>query len=105
MNDRRASSGWWGLVCVAILCAALGLISPPALADTLTEALSRAYAINPELNAERARQRATDEMVSQALSGYRPRIAGTADAGVQATPTELTNPTIVREGSHPQIPR
>ncbi|MDQ4061674.1 MAG: TolC family protein, partial [Pseudomonadota bacterium] len=65
-------------------------------ADTLTEALSRAYGTNPELNAERARQRATDETVAQALSGYRPSVTGTADVGVQATETELANPTTAR---------
>ena len=101
MNDGRASSDWCGLVWVAILGAALGLISLAALADTLPEALSRAYAINPELNAERARQRATDATVSQALSGYKPPTVGTADAGVQATSTKLTNPTTAREGSTP----
>jgi outer membrane protein len=50
---------------------------------TLTAALVQAYQNNPQLNAERARQRATDENVPQALSGYRPTISATADAGVQ----------------------
>jgi outer membrane protein len=52
-------------------------------ADTLNGALVQAYQNNPQLNAERARLRATDEGVPQALSGYRPQISATADVGVQ----------------------
>jgi len=51
----------------------------PASAETLQEALSAAYLINPILNAERARLRAIDEEVSVAKSGLRPFIGGTAD--------------------------
>ncbi|WP_245430961.1 TolC family outer membrane protein [Rhodoplanes roseus] len=54
---------------------ALALAAPsPAAAQTLQNALVRAYQTNPVLNAERARQRGTDENVSIALSGYRPQI-------------------------------
>lgn len=59
-----------------LLCAA------PAFAqETLSGALARAYGSTPELNAQRANVRAIDELVPQALAGYRPRITGTADAG------------------------
>jgi outer membrane protein len=54
-----------------------------ARAQTLEQALSRAYLANPTLNSQRASVRATDEQVPQALSGYRPNIAATADLGVQ----------------------
>lgn len=50
-------------------------------AQTLEQALAHAYRSNETLNAERANLRATDEEVPQALSGYRPRIEATADAG------------------------
>jgi outer membrane protein len=50
---------------------------------TLTAALVLAYQNNPQLNAERARQRATDENVPQALSGYRPTVTATADVDAQ----------------------
>lgn len=56
-----------------------------AQAQTLEQALSRAYLANPTLNSQRASVRATDEQVPQALSGYRPTIAATADLGVQRT--------------------
>jgi len=48
----------------------------PASAETLTEALSMAYMNNPELQAQRAALRATDENVPQAKSGYRPSLQG-----------------------------
>ena len=57
----------------------------PALADTIEAALVRAYQNNPQLNAQRAQVRFTDENVPQALSGYRPKVAITASAGVQYT--------------------
>jgi outer membrane protein len=62
----------------------------PALADTIEAALVRAYQNNPQLNAQRAQVRATDENVPQALSGYRPKVAVTASGGYQYTDTTLT---------------
>ncbi len=62
----------------------LAFVGPaPALADTIEAALVRAYQNNPQLNAQRATVRATDENVPQALSGYRPKVALTASAGYQ----------------------
>src|SRR6266571_149913 len=55
-----------------------------ASAENLPEALAKAYQSNPQLNAERARQRATDENVPQALAGYRPQIIASLSAGLQA---------------------
>jgi outer membrane protein len=64
----------------------LALTGPaPVLADTIEAALVRAYQNNPQLNAQRASVRSTDENVPQALSGYRPRVAVTASAGYQYT--------------------
>src|SRR5262249_7728339 len=50
---------------------------------TRPEALVRTYQNNPQLNAERARQRGTDEGVSQALAGYRPQLLATLTGGLQ----------------------
>jgi outer membrane protein len=63
----------------------------PVLADTIDAALVRAYQNNPQLNAQRAQVRFTDENVPQALSGYRPRVAITASAGTQFTDTQITS--------------
>lgn len=46
-----------------------------ASADTLFGAMEKAYVTNPVLNGARAGQRATDELVPQALSGWRPTIS------------------------------
>ena len=61
------------LLCV---CAA------PALADSLFGAMARAYQGNPDINQQRAAVRIADENVPRQKAGYRPRITGTADAGV-----------------------
>src|SRR6476661_9075358 len=73
---------------VALLMAQMG--ATPALADTIEAALVRAYQNTPQLNAQRAQVRSTDENVPQALSGYRPRVALTASAGFQYQDTNLT---------------
>jgi outer membrane protein len=58
-----------------------GLACAPASAQPLQEALAAAYANNPTLQAARARLRATDENVPQALSGWRPTVTLQGRAG------------------------
>jgi outer membrane protein len=80
-------------ICLGVVtCAALA--APAAHGESLTEALVKAYQTNPQLNAERARQRATDENVPQALSGYRPQIVASLSAGLQAVRNLLPDNTI-----------
>ena len=74
-----------GAAAAVLLLASMG--PTPVLADTIEAALVRAYQNNPQLNAQRASVRSTDENVPQALSGYRPRVAVTASAGYQYTDT------------------
>ena len=62
-----------------------------ALADTLFGAMEKAYVTNPTLNAARAGQRATDEQVPQALSGWRPTI--TVQGSVQSESVVANVPT------------
>ncbi len=76
-----------GLICAA-LCAATVTCTftidanvSSAEAESLRRALARAYLKNPQLGAERARQRATDEQVPQALSGWRPTVTANGDYG------------------------
>ncbi len=79
----------WGRA-VSVACIALGALvfaGSDARTETLNEALVSAYATNPTLQAERARQRGTDEGVSQALSGWRPTISSSGDGGYQETET------------------
>jgi len=70
-------------VCIALFAA------PPhrAAAETIEAALAGAYENNPQLNAQRAIVRQTDESVPQALSGYRPTVA--ANATVERQYTDL----------------
>ena len=68
----------------AIVAAALALgvfLAGPAAAETLPEALAKAYLNNPTLLAARAELRVVDEGVPQALSGWRPTVSATAEAG------------------------
>jgi TolC family type I secretion outer membrane protein len=58
--------------------------SPLSAAETIASALAAAYIGNPTLNAERARQRADDELVPQALSGWRPTVTAQGDAGYRS---------------------
>src|ERR1700731_1114228 len=66
------------LVCLAALLAAPG---GSASAQSLTEALAEAYRTNPQLPAQRALLRVTDEMVPQALANWRPTVAFTGQTG------------------------
>ena len=73
------SSGVAAVIAVAVTA----LAAESVRAETLPEALVRTYQNNPQLNAERARQRGTDEGVSQALAGYRPQLMATLTGGLQ----------------------
>jgi outer membrane protein/adhesin transport system outer membrane protein len=54
---------------------------PAQAADTLMDALAKAYNNNPQLQAARAQLRATDEGVPQAKSGWRPTVTANGNVG------------------------
>jgi TolC family type I secretion outer membrane protein len=62
-------------------------ITGPASAESLRDALAKAYATNPELLSERANLRAVDEGVPQALSNWRPTVTLSGDAGYEKVDT------------------
>ena len=69
---------------IAVLTTAIAAYIGPgctAWSQTFDEALAAAYQNNPTLNAQRARLRATDEEVPQALSGYRPTLRAFSEVG------------------------
>jgi TolC family type I secretion outer membrane protein len=70
--------------CAALLLSASLVVGGAGVvsAESIHDALANAYSGNPTLNAERARQRATDEQVPQALSGWRPTISAGAQANL-----------------------
>jgi outer membrane protein len=55
-----------------------------ARGEALSDALVRTYQSNPQLNTERAKLRATDESIPQALSGYRPQVTVGLSSGLIA---------------------
>jgi TolC family type I secretion outer membrane protein len=65
---------------VAVFAGILGE-SGAAGAQSLTDALAEAYRTNPQLLAQRALLRATDEMVPQAFANWRPTVAFTGQTG------------------------
>ena len=87
-------------ICLAI-AAGIALPAAPANAETIAEALVKAYQTNPQLNAERARQRATDENVPQALAGYRPQIIASLSGGLQAVRNLLPDNSIQTASQRP----
>ncbi|HTP94004.1 MAG TPA: TolC family outer membrane protein [Xanthobacteraceae bacterium] len=86
MNGRGTRRQRWAITSLLAACVAFAAASSAA-ADTLEWALVQAYQNNPSLNAQRASLRATDENVPQALSGYRPKIGVTANAGYDYSST------------------
>lgn len=75
-----------GLIALCLHVAVVtGVTASIAQAETLQQALAAAYKFNPRLDAARAGQRATDEEVPRALSGFRPSITGQATTGYQNT--------------------
>jgi TolC family type I secretion outer membrane protein len=71
---------------------ALGLClmgGAPGRAQTIDEALVAAYLTNPDLQAQRAALRATDELVPQALSDWRPTVA--VDSNIAAVDIDGQN--------------
>src|SRR5258705_3120342 len=79
-------------ICLGV-AASTGLAATDGRAEARPEALAKAYQSNPQLNAERARQRATDENVPQAQAGYRPQIVASLSGGLQAVRTLLPDNT------------
>ena len=79
---------------VSLLLGAVSLLAlavPVARAETLDDALAAAYDNNPQLLAERAQLRATDESVPKALSGWRPTVQVTGSAGYNRAQFESSN--------------
>jgi len=84
---RRRAAG--GLAVLAGLVAATTTV--PLQAQTLTQALADAYNTNPQLLAQRALLRATDEQVPQALSNWRPTVNFTGQTGYATTSEQIPN--------------
>src|SRR6266446_3625251 len=87
----RSSGGGWchrvtGVATFAWVVAVLATTTTQA--QTLTQALAEAYNTNPQLLAQRALLRATDEQVPQALSFWRPQVTFTGQVGIATASLE-----------------
>jgi outer membrane protein TolC len=78
----------------------IAIASPPCIstgqAETMSSALARAYAGNPDLNQRRAGVRATDENLPRATSGWRPKVSATGQYGYNYF--DLNNRNVTRRG-------
>ncbi len=88
------------------LAMAIGAAASPANALTIEEALAQAYRNSPQLAAERARVRGRDELISQALANWRPRVVVEGSASGRSTHYNRTMPSNTkgnreRDESHP----
>lgn len=65
------------------LAVGLGLMgrASPCLGEPLNDVLRRAYQSNPQIRAEQAAARATDELAPQALANWRPTVTASGDIG------------------------
>jgi len=75
------------------IAAAAAFAAWPASAQTLTEAFAYTYNTNPQILAQRALLRATDEQVPQALSNWRPTVTLTGQAGFERVGSASAGPT------------
>jgi outer membrane protein len=96
LGNRLRRCAGRALIMSSVCCAALIFESPKLHAETLNEALAQAYRYSPQLDAQRALLRATDETVSRANAGYRPDIKASADVGRQRT---LVKPNFGNNGT------
>lgn len=83
------------------LVLALGLMGSVSTlgAETITGAMAKAYANNPDLNAARAGLRATDEGVPIAKAGYRPQVSASVSGSAVRLDDEFSPPFEYRTGS------
>jgi outer membrane protein len=79
-------AGSWSFVAAATFMAGMS-----ASADTIETALVQTYTGNPQINSQRAVVRQTDEVVPQALAGYRPRVSGTIAGGEEYFSSTFNN--------------
>lgn len=75
---------------LAVVLSLLALHPAKGMAETLEEALARAYQGNPTLLGQRASVRAADEDMAQAVSGFRPSLNASASVGDKTTTNKVT---------------
>jgi len=84
-DDRPCSRRRSALGMIALAGVLATSVAGAPQAQTLTQALTDAYSTNPQLLAQRALLRATDEQVPQALANWRPTVNFTGQVGGNRT--------------------
>lgn len=92
------STAIWRIAATGLMA---GLLAGTANAQTLEDALVKAYQGNPTLKSERARLRATNEGVPQALSGWRPTVEVSGSYGFARSNASSTGGRKVGEVREP----
>lgn len=98
---ERSARGWVWLRALSGV-AALVLATSAASAETMSSALARAYASNPDINQQRAAVRGLDENIPKAKAGWLPKVNATASVGAQYTylrvaPTRIDESHLTRQ--------
>jgi TolC family type I secretion outer membrane protein len=86
--ERAARGSLRRIADLAIAGIFVSLTAVSVQAQTLTDALAEAYNTNPQLLAQRALLRSTDEQVPQALSFWRPQVTFTGQVGIATASLE-----------------
>ena len=86
------------------LASSLPCVSP-GQAETMSSALARAYAGNPDLNQQRAGVRATDENLPRASAAWRPTATATGQYGYNYFDLTAQSRLVPRRSGPPWVPR
>ncbi|WP_339774082.1 TolC family outer membrane protein [uncultured Thalassospira sp.] len=81
------------------ILATAGVVSAAASAETLDDALAKAYQSNPTLEAGRAQLRSTDEEISKALSNWRPTVQLSGSAGIRRLDVDTDNASTTNDST------
>jgi outer membrane protein len=92
-RTRRPLTAVFGAVSLVALVAASTMVAcTSAKAQSMQQALAQAYRTNPQIDAQRATLRATDEDVSRANATYRPVVSGNATSSWTRTDAQPLTP-------------
>ena len=78
----------WAKLAALLAAVAITMSVTPASAQDLLDSMALAHETNPTLSAQREQLRGTNELVSQALSGYRPNVEASGDFGLEYQSTD-----------------
>jgi outer membrane protein len=91
------------VLAAALLAASAPVTGTVAQAESLSEAMVESYSTNPALRAERARQRSTDELVSQAMAGWKPTVQASAEVAYRIDDNDNSPGNVLSQGQN--VPR